>query len=142
MMPSIRLSPLATTVNVETWAERQANKAEMAQMTAACAAVKAGHGTDVVFGVQSAILACDSLNEGAVSHPERLAKSSLPAFFITGGNDPLFKRPNVHERLFEHYPGKLDTLEIPGGTHGLRESKDRLADDVDGWIAKTFPGQR
>ena len=132
----------APTVNVETWPERQANTEEMAQMKQACAAVKAGKGTEVVFGVQSAILVCDSLSEDAVSHPERLAQIHLPAFFITGSTDPLFKRPNVHDRLFNHYPGKLDALEIPGGTHGLRESKDRLAGDVDNWIAKTFPDQR
>lgn len=132
----------APTVNVETWAERQSNKEEMAQMTEACAAVKVGKGTEVVFGVQSAILVCDSLNKDAVSHPERLQHIKVPGLFVIGGTDGLFKRPGVRDRLEKAYAGPLQTIVIPGGTHGLRESKDRLAVDVDTWIAKTFPDQR
>ena len=132
----------APMTNVETWAERQANPAEMAQMTEACAAVKAGKGTEKVYGVQSAILVCDSMNEAAVTHQERLAHITVPGLFVTGSTDALFKRPNVLSRLKQGYAGPLDNLVIEGGTHGLRESKDRLAGDVDAWIAKTFPDQR
>ena len=132
----------APTVNVETWKERQANKPEMAQMRAACAAVKAGKGSEVVFGVMNATLVCDSLNKDAVSHPERLVDVTVPGLFITGSTDALFKRPGVLERLKKAYAGPLDSIVIEGGTHGLRESKDRLAVDVDAWIAKTFPDQR
>jgi pimeloyl-ACP methyl ester carboxylesterase len=132
----------APTVNVETWKERQADPKQMAQMREACAATKAGKGTEVVFGIMGALLVCDSLDQGAVSHPERLAKITVPGLFITGSTDALFKRPGVLDRLKNAYAGPLDSIVIEGGTHGLRESKDRLAIDVDTWIAKRFPDQR
>jgi alpha-beta hydrolase superfamily lysophospholipase len=129
----------APTVNVETWAERRADPATMTQMREACAAVAAGRGLDVVFGIQNAVLVCDSLNQGAVSHPERLAKITVPGLFIIGSEDALFKRPGVRARLEGAYAGKLDSIVYAGGTHGLRENKDRVATDVDAWIRKTFP---
>ncbi|WP_439486840.1 alpha/beta hydrolase [Blastomonas fulva] len=132
----------APTVNVETWKERQANPAMMKEMTEACAAVKAGKGTEWVSGVQSAILVCDSLGKDAVSHPERLAKITVPGLFIIGSEDGLFKRPGVRDRLEKAYAGPLETIIYEGGTHGLRESKDRLAIDVDAWIGKTFGPSR
>lgn len=128
----------APTVNVETWAERQADPAMMAQMRDACAAVAAGKGTERIFGVQSAILVCDSLNEKAVSHPERLARVDVPGLFIIGSEDGLFKRPGVRERLEKSYGGKLESLTYPGGSHGLRESKERVAKDVDEWIKRNI----
>lgn len=129
----------APTVNVETWAERQANPETMKQMRDACGAVKAGKGMETIYGVQNAVLVCDSLNEGAVSHPERLRKVNVPGLFIIGSEDGLFKRPGVRDRLEKAYAGKLDTIVYQGGTHGLRESKDRLATDVEAWLRKTFP---
>ena len=129
----------APTVNVETWAERQANPATMKQMNSACNAVKAGKGYETIYGVQNAVLVCDSLNEGAVSHPERLAKITVPGLFIMGSEDTLFKRPGVRDRLENAYAGKLDSLMYEGGSHGFRENKDRLAGDVDAWIRKNFP---
>jgi dienelactone hydrolase len=135
----IGLAYFAPTVNVESWAERQANPKAMADMKAACAAVEAGRGTEVVFGVQSAILVCDSLAERAVSHPERLARITVPGLFIIGGEDGLFKRPGVRARLEKAYAGKLDSLWYEGGSHGFRENKDRLVADVDAWLRRTFP---
>lgn len=129
----------APTVNVETWAERQANPETMKQMRAACGAVNAGKGLETIFGIQNAVLVCDSLNEGAVSHPERLARIDVPGLFIMGSEDALFKRPGVRDRLEKAYAGKLESLMYEGGSHGFRESKDRLARDVDAWIRKTFP---
>lgn len=129
----------APTANVATWKEREANREQMRQMKQACAAVKAGKGTALVFGVQSANLVCDSLNRDAVSHPERLAKITVPGLFVIGGNDPLFHRPGTHERLSKAYAGHLDEITYQGGSHGLRESKDRIADDVDAWLTRTFP---
>ncbi|HEU0043448.1 serine aminopeptidase domain-containing protein [Sphingomonas sp.] len=132
----------APTVNVETWAERQADAKQMAQMREACAAVKAGKGTEKIYGIMSATLVCDSLNQGAVSHPERLAEITVPGLFITGSTDALFKRPGVLDRLKKAYAGPLQSITIEGGTHGLRESKDRLATDVDGWLTKTLAIRR
>jgi pimeloyl-ACP methyl ester carboxylesterase len=129
----------APTVNVENWAERQRDPIQMAQMKEACAAVRKGKGTERVFGIQSAILVCDSLGRQAVSHPERLARITVPGLFITGSEDALFKRPGVRDRLEKSYAGRLDSVVYQGGTHGLRESKDRVAADVDAWMKKTFP---
>lgn len=129
----------APTVNVETWAERKQNPATMKQMQAACGAVAKGRGYETIYGVQNAVLVCDSLNEGAVSHPERLAKVTVPGLFIMGSEDALFKRPGVRDRLEKAYAGKLESLMYEGGSHGFRENKDRLAGDVDAWIRKTYP---
>ncbi len=129
----------APTVNVETWAERQQDPTRMAQMQAACSAVKRGKGTETVFGIQSAILVCDDLGEQSVSHPERLAKIKVPGLFIIGSEDALFKRPGARDRLERGYAGKLESITYEGGSHGLRESKDRIAIDVHAWLQKTFP---
>lgn len=62
-----------------------------------------------------------------------------PVLAIIGSEDDLFKRPGVRDRLKAGYKGRYEELMYPGGTHGLRESRERVAVDVDTWIRKTFP---
>ncbi len=130
---------MAPTVNVQSWAERRADPASFAQYQAAKAAVEKGEGTTRVFGIQSATLVYDSLRPESPSHPERMSQFELPALAIIGSEDGLFKRPGVRDRLKAAYKGRYEELVYQGGTHGLRESKDRLAADIDSWIGKSFP---
>lgn len=130
---------MAPTVNVTTWDERRADPATFARYKEAKAAVERGDGTTRVFGIQSATLVYDSLRPESPSHPERMGQFDLRALAIMGSEDDLFKRPGVRERLRAGYKGSYEELIYEGGTHGLRESKDRVATDVDNWIRKTFP---
>ncbi len=130
---------MAPTVNVQSWEERRADAKTFAQYQAAKAAVEKGDGTSKVFGIQSATLVYDSLRPESPSHPERMSQFNLPALAIIGSEDDLFKRPGVRDRLKAGYKGHYEELVYQGGTHGLRESKERLAVDVDNWIRKTFP---
>jgi dienelactone hydrolase len=130
---------MAPTVNVSTWPERKADAASYATYKAAKQAVEKGQGSSMVFGIQSATLVYDSLRPEAVSHPERMSQFTLPGLAIIGSEDDLFKRAGVRERLKAGYKGPYEELVYQGGTHGLRESKDRLARDIDRWIRQTFP---
>ena len=130
---------LAPTINIKTWEERKADAKTMADYLQAKTAVEGGEGTGKVFGIQSAVLMYDSLRPEAISHPERMAQFNLPGLAIYGSTDGLFASPLVLERMRKAYCGKFDVLRYEKGTHGLRESKDRLPKDIDAWIKKTFP---
>jgi pimeloyl-ACP methyl ester carboxylesterase len=129
---------MAPTANVKTWEERKADPKIMAEYEEAKAAVERGQGTAKVFGVQSAILVYDSHRPEALSHPERMAQFSIPGLAIIGGRDNLFSSPVVLDRMRKAYRGKFDVIRYTNGTHGLRESKEILASDIDTWVKNTF----
>ncbi len=129
---------MAPTVNVKTWEERKADPVIMVEYEEAKSAVEKGQGTTKVFGIQSAILVYDSHRPEALSHPERMAQFSIPGLAIIGGRDNLFSSPMVLNRMRAAYRGKFDVIRYVNGTHGLRESKEILASDIDTWIKKTF----
>ncbi len=130
---------MAPTANVKTWEERKADPKIVAEYEEAKSAVEKGQGTAKVFGLQSAILVYDSHRPEALSHPERMAQFSIPGLAIVGAHDYLFSAPMVLDRMRAAYRGKFDLIRYANGTHGLRESKDILATDIDAWIKKTFP---
>ncbi len=103
------------------------------------AAVARGDGLRKVIGVMSAQTYLD--NNGPDTrgyHTERVKEFDRPGLAIVGGKDALMSADFLAE-FKRDYRGKLTIIRYPEGSHGLRESKPRLGDDVAAWIAATFP---
>ena len=102
------------------------------------AAVAAGKGLTTPIGLLSAQSFLDFTGpESRAVHTARVKEFDLPGLVITGGKDPLMSPDFVAE--FERvYRGPLTMVRYDNGTHGLRESKNRVGVDVGAWLAKTY----
>jgi pimeloyl-ACP methyl ester carboxylesterase len=108
-------------------------------LATARAAAAAGRDMDVAIGLMSARAFLDNnAPEARTVHTARVREFDLPGLSITGARDPLMTDDFV--RAFgAAYRGKLTAIHYADGSHGFRENKDRLADDVAGWLTRTFP---
>lgn len=70
-------------------------------------------------------------------HTRRVAEFSRPGLAIAGRKDSLMTDEFIG-RFTEAYKGKLTTIWYENGSHGLRESKDRVAADILKWVSETF----
>ena len=70
-------------------------------------------------------------------HTQRVREFDLPALSITGAKDALMSDAFVAE-FGRAYKGPLKSVRYATGSHGLRENKDRVAQDVRTWLEETF----
>lgn len=102
-------------------------------------AIKEGRGLTEVLGVATAVAWYDLFGaRSRTVHSDRVKEFSLPGLAIAGGLDPIMQDWFL-DRFVKNYAGQLELLRYEGGTHGFRESKDRLVDDAVAWLGKTFP---
>ena len=103
------------------------------------AAAAAGRDMEVAIGLMSARAFLDNNGPDARTvHTARVREFDLPGLSITGAKDPLMSEDFV--RAFSAaYRGKLDTIRYPNGSHGFRENKDRIVEDIAAWLKRTFP---
>jgi pimeloyl-ACP methyl ester carboxylesterase len=102
-------------------------------------AIASGNGMRVVIGLMTAQAWMD--NNGPVAHSMhtlQVRQFDRPGLSITGAKDPLMT-PEFVADFKRAYRGPLTELRYPDGSHGLRESKPRLGEDVAAWLAATFP---
>jgi pimeloyl-ACP methyl ester carboxylesterase len=102
-------------------------------------AIARGDGMRVVIGLMTAQAWMD--NNGPVAHSMhtlQVRAFDRPGLSITGAKDPLMT-PEFVAEFRQAYRGKLTEFRYPDGSHGLRENKPRLGDDVAAWVAATFP---
>lgn len=109
-------------------------------VAAARAAAAQGRDMDVAIGFMSARAFLDNNGPDARTvHTAAVREFDLPGLSITGAKDPLMSDDFVRD-FGAAYRGKLDTIRYPNGSHGFRENKNRLVDDIATWLARTFPG--
>ena len=70
-------------------------------------------------------------------HTERVAEFNRPSLSIAGRQDLLMTDAFI-EQFVEAHQGDAKVVWYEDGSHGLRESKDRVAADVLKWTRKTF----
>jgi pimeloyl-ACP methyl ester carboxylesterase len=102
------------------------------------AAVARGDGMRQIIGLMTAQAWLD--NNGPDSrgvHTQRVTEFDRPALSITGAKDALMTEDFV-AAFNAAYRGKLTAIRYPDGSHGLRENKGRVADDVAAWLKATF----
>jgi dienelactone hydrolase len=102
-------------------------------------AVARGDSRREVIGLMTAHAWMD--NNGPVRHSMhtwQVSEFDRPGLSITGANDPLMTLEFVAE-FKRAYRGALTEIRYADGSHGLRENKPRLGDDVAAWLAATFP---
>jgi pimeloyl-ACP methyl ester carboxylesterase len=132
----VYLAPTATWIHPR---ERLAEPAFKAQYAAAEAAVASGKGGELVFGVLSAATWWDyNRLDTRNIHTERVAEFDLPALSIVGRQDALFTSGQFMAAFAKAYKGRLDEIYYDNGTHGLRENKDRVRQDILAWVERTF----
>ena len=114
-----------------------------AQLAEAKAAIDRGEGTKHMIGYLTAQTFWDVNNPATRGrHTDRIREYSVPTISIVGRNDPLFKGNDFLDRFTAaQKPGMTTTLMLDNGTHGMRESKDKVADAIVGWTQKTFPSR-
>ncbi len=120
--------------------DAQANEGAQWQrnLQTARAAVARGDGMRQIIGLLTAQAWLD--NNGPDTrgmHTLRVTEFDRPALSITGAKDALMTDDFV-ARFNGAYRGRLTAIRYPDGSHGLRESKGRVADDVDAWLKATF----
>lgn len=103
------------------------------------AAQATGHDMDQAIGLMSVRAFLDNNGPDARTvHTARVREFDLPGISFTGAKDPLMS-PDFVAEFSKAYKGKLDTVRYDNGSHGMRENKDRLIDDMSAWLARTFP---
>ena len=70
-------------------------------------------------------------------HTQRVTEFERPGLSITGAQDALMTEDFV-AAFNRAYRGRLSAIRYANGSHGLRESKGRVADDVDAWMKANF----
>ena len=112
-----------------------------AELAEAKAAIDRGEGRTHMIGYLTAQVFWDVENPATRStHTARIAEYSVPTLSIVGDKDPLFQQGDFLKRFMAaQRPGIARLVMLPGGSHGMRESKDTVVADIDGWIRGTFP---
>ena len=102
-------------------------------------AVTRGDGMRQVIGLMTAQAWLDNNGPDArTMHTLRVREFDRPGLSITGAKDPLMS-PDFVADFRRNYRGKLAEIRYPDGSHGLRESKPQLGNDVAEWLRATFP---
>ncbi|UVO50493.1 alpha/beta hydrolase [Sphingomonas sp. SUN019] len=102
------------------------------------AATAAGRDMDVAIGLMSARAFLDNNGPDARTvHTARVREFDLPGLSITGAKDPLMSEDFVRE-FSAAYRGNLEQVRYPNGSHGFRENKERIIEDMAAWLKRTF----
>jgi len=120
------------------FAQAEEGAAYATNLATARAAVARGDGLRQVIGLLTAQAWLD--NNGPDSrglHTQRITEFKRPGLVIAGGRDPLMSAGFLAQ-FQRQYQGPLTVLRYPEGSHGLRESKPQLGDDVARWITQTL----
>ncbi|WP_404479977.1 serine aminopeptidase domain-containing protein [Novosphingobium sp. BL-52-GroH] len=114
-------------------------KVYQADNARAYAAIAKGRGLDEVMGLNTAVSYSELYGSKARTvHSQRVGEFDLPGIAFAGGKDALMQDWFL-DRFQKGYRGKLTLVRYPEGSHGFRESKDRLIADAAAWIARTLP---
>ena len=107
------------------------------------AAIDRGEGLTHMIGYMTSRVYWDANRPGTIStHTERIREYSVPTLSIVGSTDALFQNTDFLDRFIGgQKPSLAKLIRLSGGTHGMRESKDAVAADIDGWIRETFPSR-
>ncbi|WP_293897743.1 alpha/beta hydrolase [Phenylobacterium sp.] len=77
--------------------------------------------------------------DSRATHTERIKEFDTPMLVIAGAADPLMTRdPTFIESFVRNHPGPSEVHWYEGGSHGMKESKDRVRDDIVAWTRKMF----
>lgn len=71
------------------------------------------------------------------NHTQRVAEFSQPILVLAGAADPIMQ-PEFVNGFVKAHPGPSELIWYPNGSHGMKELKDRVRDDITRWTAKTF----
>lgn len=71
-------------------------------------------------------------------HTDRVSEFSRPSLSIAGRRDLLMTDEFI-EIFQAAHRGRAEVVWYENGSHGLRESKDRVLDDILAWVERTFP---
>lgn len=129
----------APTRDTVTFAQMEEGAQYARNLQIAREAVARGDGMRQVIGLMTAQAWLD--NNGPDSrgmHTLRVREFDRPGLSVTGAKDPLMSLDFVVD-FRQSYRGKLSEIRYPEGSHGLRESKPQLGDDVAAWVSATFP---
>jgi pimeloyl-ACP methyl ester carboxylesterase len=129
----------APTRDTVTFAQKEEGEQYGQNIRIARDAVARGDGLRQVIGLMTAQAWLD--NNGPDSrgmHTLRVREFDRPGLSVTGAKDPLMS-PDFVVDFRQSYRGKLREIRYPEGSHGLRESKPQLGDDVAAWVSATFP---
>lgn len=130
---------VAPTVDAQTYKRKQVGDAEYERLDAAAYRARAEGHPDTMFGLESAVAFSELYGSKAgTEHSQRVREFTLPGIAFAGGKDPLMSDWFL-DRFTHAYRGKLELVRYPDGTHGFRESKDRLTNDAVRWLHATFP---
>ena len=75
--------------------------------------------------------------ESRAVHTDRVREFKRPSLSIAGTEDMLMSKDFIR-RFTRAHKGKADAIWYDGGSHGLRESKDRVLADIVTWTKKAF----
>lgn len=130
----------APTLDEAVWnRQREGEAAHADNVARAQAAVARGDGLRVTIGLLSAQSYLDFNGPGSRSaHTERVKEFKRPGLAIYGAKDPLMSDAFIAQ-FSASFAGPLQLRRYEGGSHGLRESKGRLAQDVADWMQQTWP---
>lgn len=103
-------------------------------------AVARGDGLRTTIGLLSAQAFLDFSGPASrATHTDRVKDYSLPGIAFIGARDPLMSADFV-ELFKRNYAGALTLVRYENGSHGFRESKDRLIADTRDWLLREFNG--
>lgn len=75
--------------------------------------------------------------DSRAEHTERVKEFKRPSLSIAGRKDLLMTEDFI-KRFTRAHRGKAEAVWYENGSHGLRESKDRVASDIIAWTERTF----
>ena len=135
---------MAPTLDSPRYARETLGPAVYAQQVAeAQAAVARGEGDTHLMSQDKLRLARHWLDtsgpDSRATHTDRIKEFDTPMLVIAGAKDPLMNRdPKFVETFAKNHPGPSQVDWLENGSHGMKESKDRVAADIATWTQKTF----
>jgi pimeloyl-ACP methyl ester carboxylesterase len=135
---------MAPTLDSPRYARETLGPAVYAQQVAeAKAAVARGEGDTHLMSQDKLRLARHWLDtsgpDSRATHTDRIKEFDTPMLVIAGAKDPLMNRdPKFVETFAKNHPGPSQIDWLANGSHGMKESKDRVAADIATWTHKTF----
>lgn len=128
----------APTLDEPTWAKARDGANYEANVARATAAVARGDGLREVIGLMTAQTYLDTSSPSSRAlHSERVKEFKLPGLAIAGLKDELMS-PAWITQFKASYAGPLKVVTYANGSHGFRENKDVLQQDVKTWMDATF----
>jgi pimeloyl-ACP methyl ester carboxylesterase len=113
------------------------------QVQEALAAVARGEGDTHLMSKDKLRLARRFLDTSGPNsramHSERIKEFDEPILVIAGRKDPLMTRdPKFVETFAANHPGPSQVHWYEDGSHGLKESKERIRNDIVAWMRKVI----